>query len=1801
MARTRANAQNFASFAGNTAASFLPLSSREDDAIDNLGEGLGVIPIIRTGILGAKAAINVAKAAGDVALDLGDLITGERSGVAGGKVSMPFGAAQPEYNANLRQLPFSASSGHRQVAEGVQEFLPQLGAMFLLPNTVKIPKTFSLLARVITSCFSSRGALFASLAAGSFPVVYLRVLLTFLEWIEKQGVHTAFFESNERVIYHSMRNGNAPGFAINAIFSARATPSVVPLEIEALAEVTSDAINQNAGFKNAQETVWTNRANQLTKIVRDMDTRPVFKLSRDVPSTFIRALQSVEPGYRYVRYTMSQPHAECAHARSLLFQQMLTKAHNIGKGVNMVGGSIEQVAQVDRIFHNCSPRLSGRDTLRYEHHNNLLASQHHASVSCVDTMQKCKHMERGATLLLPLSAQDIGLDDVVIKMAEIGTTKAYAIVQVPLPFVRGDVNECIDDVLGVHYIRDGHRVHMSYMTCGSAGYTNDCEKTLSWLKSPSYLVGHHCLVEVIASVGSMYLLEIGVCAGKQEGYPLRVELPQARFYQLPYITPARLGRSFCVSAQKFEGIVKFAEIAGEEKCLFENIANKVRGMESEVKIGGRVIMEKWTLDLDSFNSVIAHAICAAAFLRDDVASFVHNQQSPVGLAKIRSCISIACRASFPFLFPARKAYYQPIDAFAYLREPREMGFMDSLKFNMIEDYSLKRNNGRIYEWLTSEQEEEIFADALEGRQMQNGEEAASAQNNEEERQDKGKGKEVVVQEEEREDDARVALSDADLGEIDEDEVGTTGVTSQLESETEWAPEVWHERFIDHLSRNEQQNAYQLDYSPAEITEVMHGGQIDFFGKYQQTPNGTPSDNLHFAAFPSMAHICEAESPICVTAPDSGLLALAETLIAKKYKPPIECKGRRRAIAEMVIPEKDGENDAIVDTLTRYQKRCGGQKDSALKGPVLYVDGIPGSAKSTLVRAIISKYKRTIVAVPTRVLAEDWRRRTDEKKVNVVTMHKIQSSGEILVIDECNRMDLHVFQSWLRMASEKAIPVIALGDRFQTDSKEGDCLSRMLRNSCNTIEMLNSFTMCGDALKAYCQINSLDTSRFRTLSQTMRSLLVTGAKVEGVELEIKARVMGDDAKGEYQDVLASVAQVQGLRAGIVQFHTTLPPRSYKWCNGRKAWKSVILSRHSVGLALDIPKEAAENMFGLSWRKANFINSNSIEMKKQIRLHFPGFNDYIPKIVVNRPNAVNHAAYPMSGSLGIEEKLVPFGPAREQEIIDPSFGVNKISGVVGVHQRTVELITELAKYGNRRDYKEDLSLDLAPAPGLLSVGEVAFGEEPAMRSTIEGVNCLGDLQLSRDRHYDLKNIVERQLTEPRSFQITQRDIADAREMLGLYKRTFCKQELITTTFRATNYDYLANRTEQFIRAWNDPFLESSDTLRHPAFLKTQLKAKWDLQGQETHGQTVIANHSSKTNYFAHQCRLVINAMRETDRDDFISDIGYSDKELGNLCRERGILSRIVENGNLQIDLSKQDSTHRPAHVIAFVLFAIENGCDPDVMWNYALGRSRAFVKSLAPHLYKAEIGDNLTSGDPFTLVANCFMMKCCLAVEYDGLENCAGMQKGDDFICSNEGWMKSTRERLRGNLRYNMKILVNKAPYHAGRFLTRDRLLADPVRAFLRHFAKTYDPGVSDHDLWVSYTDRCTDYTWAEREYLMQAVPDMYPGMSGEQLNTILDVVINLRYYRFFTSTYKSAGRKPGSIFSPQTDCAYRVAALLLPHLARSTLRHFRYASGSAVRDLFLRFGIRCLLVSSLVDVPRFYRGAVVYKDHCFAIL
>jgi len=1669
------------------------------------------------------------------------------------------------------------------------------------------------------------------------------------------------------------------------------TPIGLPSHVPKLLNLANDI----GSMQGTAPALHTTLSNEISNMHRQLFGRREVPVPDNSQRGFEKMLSEFAPEYNFRRYTSHHPHPECAMARKISLQIVAEEALRNNNVNSIVGGSPYQVSSFPKVIHNCAPRLTGRDTYRHEHSHSEAERKFSSEISCTDTFQHCPRTIPGCNIIVPL-VPDLSTEDLLRGMLAKGSAQAFVITHLPVPLLDRRIDSWTDEELRVRFERDNRgNILMYHLDTAGAGYVNNEDAMLSWARPFPIIPGYDVTVDELRHIGSMYILHVKIARGRGEDKPSLFRVASGRFYILPLlINPVRAGKDvakyFVVPAVRFDNITKFAAISTTPRNAFEVVGNKVRGQEAEIKVADKVILARWELSGDEFNSVVTHAIIRAEIMRRDNGLYTARGLAYVNKWYNRTSNSFLARYAQNVLDTITLSQlHRPHGMFEEDLFSRALGMLFSTKWHHhgMEDpyaehgvYRLLHDQarGNSLNWLSHcfhaplsplstrdyvcRKDEDYLlgityhdtrnTNPHSGRHMTRSElaylemlalwETGTTPTGQRTEEPTRRTENIPVPDktehdtphdrssphmksdahfEEREQQTEVDDTSSSPLERLGDDPGESvfNDTSEFSHAISFTPTDSSKDTIASLPKLDANvPIYRVSQHQVDLTRA-HTGSIQFSGpiSFLDGPDPTPSQRNFSARFNSVAQIKTTidqedfkDEPI----PDVGCSAYID-LILEHYK---ATNGRCGFNPEDELQDRDhsgSDEDKIKEHVNKFWdhvKRSFTRHGDNYKRPSLLIDGLAASAKSKLIRDTVDK-RSALIVVPTKQLKGHWRQESRGLNITTVTQHELPHGTDRydwLVIDEANCLTREHLKAWFHLAIRiKVKKIICIADCFQKDRrKESDAQFHHSPLIAPSIRMTHTFGMPVDALSVFLLCNGLeqDPSYF-TLSKVRQSVYLVdrnnndSADFPRFELYTRARLTAQETKDPYGNVMCSVTQSQGLRCRTHYFNSGLAHKQHRWFRNMPAIQSVLFSRHTEKLILDMTLgDAADAFVKVQFEAVPIINGNKTNTQlARERYRRPHDLDTILLPYSSQNEAFNHAAWnlEMPGPHG--DRLVTVSGQ-----VDPTHisAASEVDNVISMKFAN-EIINPRTQHTSRRNYKEHLDLITEAAHGLISCSsEIGFGDEPRLKSHIPGVSALGDIQMARDRYHDLRNLIIRQLNEPKQFHLTCQDISDAKELFDGYIHSFCKDEYQFHAVNNFGYDYICSRTPTFIKSWDDPFGFAANSLARNSFLKTQVKVKPGLQGAETHGQTVIANEASMTNHFGAYARLGYYGMAQMDRDDFLTDAGFSDDELSQLLKERGIGARIESCGNLQIDLTRQDSTHRPSHVLAYAMFLEFCNVPREICDLYIMLRSMAYVKSLAEGLYKAIIKWNLGSGDPFTLNANCFMMKSTLAVRYTGLRYCAGIQKGDDFTCSNEGWKISAKAGLYSRLKVQMKIDVNKPPYHAGRFIVDSQVVADPVRAFFRHFAKTHDPRTKLEEIYTSFCDRKIHYTESQAAWLKETIPLFYPDVNSEEAIYIVDVILSLRSFKIFKSTYKYADRCENDIYDPSEDCAYLVARRLKPSLAPSTLRqlrnhHDRFDLLAAYRAL----GIDSMLAAHPSLVPRGFTGAVITSTHVYGLL
>jgi hypothetical protein len=175
-------------------------------------------------------------------------------------------------------------------------------------------------------------------------------------------------------------------------------------------------------------------------------------------------------------------------------------------------------------------------------------------------------------------------------------------------------------------------------------------------------------------------------------------------------------------------------------------------------------------------------------------------------------------------------------------------------------------------------------------------------------------------------------------------------------------------------------------------------------------------------------------------------------------------------------------------------------------------------------------------------------------------------------------------------------------------------------------------------------------------------------------------------------------------------------------------------------------------------------------------------------------------------------------------------------------------------------------------------------------------------------------------------------------------------------------------------------------------------------------------------------------------------------------------------------------------------------------------------------------------------------------------------------------------------------VGKTPYHAGRFFINERIVVDPVRAFMKHFTRLADTNVNVDDLYQSYLSRNTVYTEEDLRILYPAALSMYPDLTVEHADVIMRTVAHLRERSFFNRTQTPQKQVTWAVDAP-VDCAVAVAKHVFPGRPARFYHQFRGGTRDQLANVFNNLGVSVTLCERMSEVPQGVPGVVISFDHC----
>jgi hypothetical protein len=448
---------------------------------------------------------------------------------------------------------------------------------------------------------------------------------------------------------------------------------------------------------------------------------------------------------------------------------------------------------------------------------------------------------------------------------------------------------------------------------------------------------------------------------------------------------------------------------------------------------------------------------------------------------------------------------------------------------------------------------------------------------------------------------------------------------------------------------------------------------------------------------------------------------------------------------------------------------------------------------------------------------------------------------------------------------------------------------------------------------------------------------------------------------------------------------------------------------------------------------------------------------------------------------------------------------------------------------------------------------------VRNTVENSHLLAAIHSNVSSFDSSKNLIDRQAATTKKPLFTEADVIEGSRIFERFKECFMLDKPVVFDVESTAA-WLRDSTEGALQSIvsSAPLGEFAATLRADAEFKTQSKAKAQPGFAATlpYGQSIVANSKVFNAHFAEvQPRIYLN-IRRCMRPGAILDYGMSDEGLSAELRKLGLAHRMNGPTNFQADVSKQDSAHTPAFLVAFLMACKYCAVDQETLDFYLAYCQRYSFVSRSADGTSASVSWNLGSGDPFTLIRNDIMEMCVIACRYLHADKMTIVEKGDDVHGDLEDLTPHPCARLPSIASVTLKTDYGAVAYHAGRFHNGDRYLVDPVRAFLKHFTRLSSEATSNAELYKSFVSRATNYTESERDFLVVACQAMYPYYDASTIVSMIDLIIAMRDRSCF-ERYSVMRVKPFEIVvDTRSGCVENCLRAVRPRWSKSRIRSYR---------------------------------------------
>jgi hypothetical protein len=1462
------------------------------------------------------------------------------------------------------------------------------------------------------------------------------------------------------------------------------------------------------------------------------------------------------------------------------------------RSVVMVGGNVRQVSKIPNVIANYGPKLSGRDEARHLTKGTVNQRQLFRQLTVDEKFGANPKRFESATCVSFYSAQDIPKEDFLKACIASGIRRAIVALNIPVIMMDDRVTEWDDQVLNARYTRRGDKLFMSPINLPVAGYMNDFESTMSWVKPHRPITGYDVTLSAVAQVGSSYLLEVEFGQGAQEEYETIWRMPDAGYYVLNDLTrDSGDKRFYTVPAQKFDQVVKFVMQLNAAKNQVEATAGRMLGLEAQIKLGGVTLERAWEQDHRKFASTMIHALLCAGLDKSDALLMMGRLREHFTDFNTKTFWRRICDGYVKLL---------GWQSDARLPDKAHRGAAD---YDVVKHWICHQKAGYGH-----------VGQALDGTTIDAGSKTGSQPSDPDEPKDEG----YVSKEDLDKDDA-----DTSSEVSDESPSAHEAEVSLVDKMTKWlkvGKDAVDEKGKEFSGFEVDDATKVLCVTPEDAAALVTTSpfQPDEHIAYGSPPGSKCDEHFKNAVASDHDLMAKLGSNDVIYAPDVGSSRIVEASL----------KIDRRKVSDfwgLTKPVVNSEPRGAMEELeASFFAEVG--DDPTLTCPSLLIDGISGSAKSSTVRLAIRSMKLSAAIVtPTRSLAKEWK---SHHVGTTVTKHKLKLSTlrgrSVLVIDEVYAYTRQELYALLWKSNEANVKVILLGDRRQQYEDGGELTFQDLRGlQTPVMRMCVSNTMPIDSLKIakWASSDDPDEALFQTRNERAhsifvkqkdqacdRELLLRAAKSQGVlvfkdrlQVPIDYETLEPEDLGFSQsdpESWLSISRTQGMRTPHSLLITSRRSAIEKWFRDQPGLAYVAFSRHSRTMLWLADQYDLNLLVGLDFTSVTTVNGRLALHKNREKFAAPA--TIVTTFAPRQSKVLDLLA--KQGHAPQVHSFKSFGPIREDWRPWHKFNTwDPEQSRLCMAAAASRLVGDTVPYAETDAVKYPV---YQRAMGLWSLRRPLPWSQDQVDSYFPGMNRVAVLQNSKDEVLDQKNVIER-TARPRMLDESPFRVRAQAQVLfeGLRDSMFDLSRLATLSKEPSADDWSATRTSDFANKLEnaDHYGITAYSVRSMGFLKTQTKVKLKrtFALEENYGQTVLASPADFNAIFGPWSKMLLRNIRLLCRPGVIFDSGFSDKELAHELRRLKSCPNFAKE-NYQADVKRQDTSHTPVTLRVFCLLMALCGVPQELCDLYEMHSKRFPYSSMKAGLYKGEARYNLGSGDPFTLIRNICEVATVMVERYGNqMSDCVVVIKGDDLLMDKIPTpLPVSVQEIRDT---QLTEAFNAPPYHAGRFLLDDDLVPDPVRMVSKILVKKTSDVDRLNQLAESFYDRYTHLTAYSYNQLRHYVKEAYSDFEPEFPLAALDLYHALRDRSLFyelLSGDSTPDEKKLVVLDKEEDCAvYAVSHFTQDN---KTLQLVKGETKEIIKDVCTR---RNIPVHDVRGKPNDFlrKGVWLSDNHAWAVI